>query len=438
MSGYSLLLLQRWGLGWRACDISYGTQAAVTEGNSTVHNIPLSQIQVEGANNHKNGIPEHITGPLRARTPSFEYMRRSLKILCTWLRTSVTCFRPYAVYNGVQYFKLSSILENYNRDLDFLARQDPKWKLYRMHAKDPVYATWVVGQNKTHDFGEMNTQSNLEIPFRAIGQQSGGTDLAAQFGPRNKSIFLGCRQKAQELCQARFAARRRQLRGKATTDQVKLERLNSLFTLYYFSVIMHYLNEKPSQLKSAMHLLKQNGKVSNEDTEENRATKNKNQWGLLPKVEWSDLFKNALSAIDRQILSEVFQSGVAWATLKAEMTRHIKQIEPGIDAMGDAWILNMHEAIMRTHSRHLSSTGKPLPIELAPANKVIRTTVTDDAGRVLSEEQELKGVMEPMIVFEFRHGGHDTRRYNIQFLGKPEEDLTTQLLNALDGLQGYA
>lgn len=437
LSGYSLVLLQRIGTGWRRCDIRYGMRAAVSEGKSPVHKIPLSEIQVEGGNNGKTGIPEHITGPLRPQTLSFDHMRQALGILRNWLRTTVQCAHPYATHEGFEYHKLSSVLENYNRDIDFLARSsgDKRWKRYRMHAADPFYATWVVGLNKGKDVNAMETQSNLEIPFRAIGQQSGGTDLGDQFGPRNKGYFFACRKYAQELTQAKFAARRRELMGKKPGETVKLERLNSLFTLYYFAVVMHALNSRPSQLKGALAELKQNGKIQSHETEENRATKNKNQWGLLPKVRWTELFDKAISEVDRKILNEHFNNGVKWQALKNEMTTHLLKIDASLDA---GFVAGMHESIIKAHSVGLSSTGKPLPVESLPGTKTVHYQQKDALGNIVKEWDEEKNVSEPMIVFEFRHGGHDHSKFNIQYLGKPEMKLSSQLLVALDGLQGYA
>lgn len=431
MSGYELVLLQKWGTSWRYCDIGYNKRVLKSAGNTPVNNLPLAQIRVEGAADHKKGTPEHITGPLRISTPSFDVTRECLELLMKcfkfWVMEKPFAMPPFSIEHDKNvYVFLENIIKMYNDQLKIMGSWDKEkhYELYKLKLDQPFYAHWAVTRRAGKAAAKLNTQANIEVPFRSIGQPSGDTDLAKFFGSGNKKVFLKCRELAQGMVQDVFAAERLKVTGK--TGPVKLEKLNSLFTLYYFAVCMHVANSGHQKIQAA---LKGHGQ-SAEDRSEGAATADKSRWELLPKVQWKDLIEDGLSLYDRKVLLPLVESTVKWNALKVRMNQDL--LNPGLGLnVASASLSGFHDSIIKTQAAALSSTGKPLPVERYAANKIVEYKQTDASGKV-TVTQEVVEKTEPVIVFEFRQ--------DVQMgkLGKPGGELSKELVNELDALQSYA
>ncbi len=436
LAGYELVLLGRRGADWEFQDIGYGKQVAFSVGKSPVHNLPLAQIQVEGAADHKTGLPEHISGPLRTNTTSFESMRTCLEKLTGafrfWVADRPMVMNGYSVQlGGKVYVFLRHIIEAYNQQLENMAMLDRgdvhRYRLFKLKLDEPSHTRWAVTRKATHQAGKLNTQANIEVPFRIIGQPSGGVDLADQFTSGNKRLFLACRRLATAMVQTVFAADRQRVTGK--TGPVKLEKLNSLFTLYYFAICMQAATRRQGAVQQRLIDLGQ----TSVDRAEAQATAAKSRWELLPKVEWKELMKNALSSDDRAVLKPHIASPVKWATLTTRLNQDLLDASLGLNLSGGE--LNaFHDKIIKTQEQHLSSTGKPLPVERYAAQKVVADVHLDTTGKVTAiEPAKYVSTTEPVIVFEVRNSGH-----HMQAIGNPSKPLAPELLRVIDQLQNFA
>src|SRR5262249_43049929 len=135
---------------------------------------------------------------------------------------------------------------------------------------------------------------------------------------------------------------------------------------------------------------------------EGGATANKSRWGLLPKVRWDDLIKDALSEDDRTILLPYINSAALWNQMKLRMNRDLKNPALVPEAV-EARLNEIHDGIIKKHTMALSSTGKPLPVERYTAQKFHERIKMDATGKVTGIESQLvKSKTEPVVVFEFR------------------------------------
>jgi hypothetical protein len=289
---------------------------------------------------------------------------------------------------------------------------------------------------KQSQLGAPATQLNIEVPFRNIGHipltpEEEKNDFALAFilqttegdciGTKQQEMFAACRRKANNLVNWEFThiaqayyANRHQNYDEYT---IKLAKLRSLFTLYYYI--------------RAVEQTRLEGHVQ------------KDSYELLPKVGVNDLIRNGLNDRDREVLVAVTgntgsgprlanckRQPITFTQLKQQMNKDIlecgkiisknRPLHNGINAIHDA----VFKPVFR-HPRYTQETANaygngikgtaPKPsndenrfpkdlLHCRPDTPTFKPKQVDiytyDKNKVVN------GGREPVILFEVRHDNH--------------------------------
>lgn len=427
-------------------DIKYGMRVARSKGKVKVdgHKFLRTEIEVEGADKGKYQIPELKSAPMpvaqlapksKPSDPDRFYARKdmvtgqdhaqgrasaeveaqqlAIQRFKTALENTVRGQPDFhfeiSQAQTVHYYKLKRVLETYNQLLEHNAPFHLKSLLpgFRLEEVRDGGWGWAVGKKSSNkaNWTDSTVQVNFEVPFRKIGTAGGLPQ--ENFTPVGWAAFDGARVEAEKI--VTWLCNRDPKPG-PTFDR---SRLHALFTLYFFGLFAHWVNDRRSLM------------IKNE-SEETRATANKSTWEVLPKVRWADLWHNALSAEDR---ARVPMQGAGWDELKKQMNARIVGVGTAVTRKVDAqkpfregpeqrwnevWMDEYHETLFHQRSidshgpRGYSSTGKPLPVGHA----------------------KLDGVEEPLIVFEVRRSGFNQEMSAVLNKGRPIGPLVEKLISA--------
>jgi hypothetical protein len=429
LGGIELVLLRRSGAGWTFVNIAYDQQVVEGLSLTPVNKIPYAQIKVEGAaKDPRFGTPEHVGGPLNTGSEEHRIAREALHLLVQRIAglTSDGGVSTVSV-NNKAYRPLDRAIDRYNLDLEQKANAAPfplvkaTWRRFKLRTTRPDNAVWHIRKRDIGSATKVGTQVNIELPFTSIGQRIGNADLAEQFGS-NEALFRQCRQAACGTVRHIFAVERAaQKKGTVFPEHVKLYKLNSLFTLYYYAVVMQW------QIKMAQERIQVRLHALGEDPAarfEQSATSNKSKWQLLPKVKWGDLYENAISSHDRDLL-KAHMKDARWTTLKNRMTTDLLAIiNPSDQQKCTDHCNKYHDELFKSVTwwfdspkLALSSTGKPLPVSQMPVQKETITQRWNALGQPAERpEAATRMTTEAIIVFEVRMSGDV-----LQKAGKPED-----------------
>jgi hypothetical protein len=424
-------------------------------------NLPNMSFQPDQIDKHKKtAIIEHVGGPRKTANSEHEKnLKSACRILVETLKDPQT-FKKQERLKGENVTLLTDVLDVYNKKLfrqyppaQNPPRQNPIYLQFKLKAVAfSQTQVWYVKLSRKVD---PRTQLNFEVPFRNLGHipitgAEEDNDFAQAFTKANhKEMFLACRQKANALVTERFLPIAKEYyqntQGKTYT-YIKLDKLRSLFTLYYYIRAV----------------------------ERTRRKVQKDSYELLPKVGVNDLIRNGLNARDREVLVQVTGNAggrpvtasrtpppITFAQLKLDMNKHI--MECATILYGDSLSSNLneipldalHEAVFKPEAQHQRYTNEtntaygngisataPKPINDESKYRELRNrpdTPTfkplqalsyryDDANKTNGYGQEL------IIVFESRHDKHPFSRVGkacilVDALTKAHQETVSKLEN---------
>jgi hypothetical protein len=414
-------------------EIGYGMQVARSRGKVKVGGTKFlrTEIEVEGADKGKFKIPEMKSSPISVAqdarrftnngtdegraSKEFEAQQLATRLFKEALDTSVRGMPDFhfdvTPAQSVNFFKLKRVLAYYNELIDSKSPHHLK-ALMQDHKLDEARKDnwgWAVGKlgNNKKNFTDATVQVNFEVPFRKIGTPGGLPK--ENFTSGGWTAYDSARIEAEKIVTWLCS------RDPKPPKDFDPLRLRALFTLYFFGLFAHWTNDRRAIM------------MKRTESEEQRATANKSNWEVLPKVRWHDLWKEALTGEDR---ARVPLDGAAWTTLKTKMNDHVKAVGKAITAANDAqvpfrdgedrkwnegWMDEYHETLF--HQRRLddkngpkafSSTGKPLPVGQA----------------------KIDDVVEPLIVFETRRSGFNQEMSWILNQNRPVKDFVESVVSA--------
>jgi hypothetical protein len=374
--------------------IAYGMPVAKAAGAVKVSGakLPMLKIESEGADPKKHQIPEMIGAPVKVGSTEFDAHNEAVKFFKQAVDTSLrgTPDFHWDMDNGttVQFFKLKRVLALYNSLLDtygHVSRREVLQGFKLQETRDGSWG-WAIGRKGVKPVTgadpalQTAVQVNFEVPFRKIGQPNGMP--LKNFGSAEQT-FVACQEEAKTIVDELCAAYDKTL--KTAEKDFDTSRLRSLFTLYFYGLCVHWENANRTQV------------AQKANSAEAAATANKSAWEVLPKVRWSDIWKNALTDGDRK---RIPTSGGGWSVLLDAMNLRLEEVSrksarPNMQELAPfrtrddkhelhkPWLTNYHEKLFRAQEGAFSSTGKPLPVGKA----------------------QIEGVSEPLIVFEVRRSG---------------------------------
>lgn len=375
---------------YRLEEMGHGVPVMRTRAHKTIGaaDIPFAEIQTEGVLDHPTyGIPEHVGGPFRPGGSRFEAQRHALKYFKEAVGEVLKGKEDFLLtvgdrVNEVRWYELERVVDAYNRRIVAHPRTAAPAVPGSRHTTgdrigdfqmELVGSGWVVGEKKTN-WGRPSIQTNLEIPFLRIGAAGG---LPTQhFDRRTADAFEELRQLAQELVES-------------LSWEGSRAAIQSMFTLFFFAM---YIEWEAQQQTSS--------KIKGEEA---RIAAKKSRWGLLPKVTWQDLWRDALDEEERDQIGRKLRDILMAVPPRLDRFRNsvifTHSIRPFQDDGGLAveWLQKhtaafFHEDYVLSDEKTyavLSPTGGPLPV------------INYGEGR------------NPTIVFEIRQSGagwnHDFR-----------------------------
>ncbi|MFO1325861.1 MAG: hypothetical protein U1F56_00770 [Rubrivivax sp.] len=441
-------------------DITYGMRVARSKGRVKVdgHQFLRTEIEVEGADKGKHKIPElksapmpvaHLAPKQNAKEPDRFLKRVDLKTGQTHAlgrassemeaqNLAITLFKEALEQSvrdlpdfhfeinsaqNVQYYKLKRVLERYNQLIDWRAPLTLKALMQEFKLEEVRDGSWgwAVGKlsSNKNSWTDATVQVNFEVPFRKIGT-AGGLPKE-NFTPGGWVAYDSSRDQAEKMVTWLCA------RNPKLDARFDRSRLHSLFTLYFFGLCAHWTNDRRAI-------------VMKKESDEQRATANKSNWEVLPKVRWQDLWKEALSAPDRALIP---MDGEGWKALKTQMNERLKAVGEAITRANDAlapfrdgperqwnfgWMEIYHETLF--HQRTFKTmgvdpkTGQPVEVEHKPH-------AYSSTGKPLPVGQgSLNGVSEPLIVFEVRRSGFNQEMSAVINKSKPLGPLVEKVITA--------
>jgi hypothetical protein len=205
-------------------------------------------------------------------------------------------------------YPLANVLKAYN---DTLPGKDKNpYALFECETNSR--GTWYVFPCKAAI--QPVTQMNFEIPFRNIGHmpldgENASWDPAVMFkAPKHRSLFIASRKWANFTIDGffvEFAAKKYYENKNVNLNNLKLDKLRSLFTLYLYI--------------RAVECSRNLGITSND--------KNiKDRFDVLPKTATNDIIRTVMSDRDRQLLINIVTNATTYKLLKAELNEDIQKI----------------------------------------------------------------------------------------------------------------
>lgn len=350
--------------------------------------IRFGEIQTEGVLDHPtHGIPEHVGAPFRPGGSRFEAQRYALKYFKEAVGEVLASKEDFMLSIGdrvdeVRWYKLKRVVEKYNQKLAAHSqKKSPAIPGSRHTVSDRILefrmqlvgSKWVIGQKKTN-WGQASIQTNVEVPFLKIGLEGGMP--TRNFDNLTAKAFEELRQLARELVDS-------------LNWWGQNEPFYSMFTLFFFAMYIQWQTEQQNSSK----LL---GKVGKEAS----IAAEKSRWVLLPKVEWQDLWEDALKEVERKHIGKKIKEILQGVPDKLDRFRQSRTFDrlmrrpfEGEDGrIAKDWLQRRTAAFFAEkyiHLADLSPTGGPLPV------------INYGDGR------------NPTIVFEIRNSGaawnHDFR-----------------------------
>lgn len=346
------------------------------------------------AKNPNRAMIEHVGGPRELADQTYA---KELRIACQKLLEVLKnpgSYHPTVLLKGKQCTLLKDVLDKYNLALPATG----EYGKFKLTVTDTPGKKWyIVPPAKINP----STQMNFEIPFRNIGRLPDGdepNDFAKAFTHADtKKMFVEGRKLANETVNQTFRplAAPRAAIVVTDPDSIKLEKLKSLFTLYYY-----------------MRVIEQYKRTY---------TPEKDSYELLPKAGVNDLIRTALSNRDRTILAEVTADNGRFSTLcgrmSADILKALQKGNPLRQSLNEpAKLFEIHRGVFRPgegaryHGETAGQYGTALAAVLPVANSI--ATIPDTpTGKPLAVEHyayDKSGVakQEPVIVFEARHATH--------------------------------
>jgi hypothetical protein len=378
-------------------EVPYGVEAAATPAGP-VANIPHISLQPDHAETLPNrAMIEHVAGPRQLTDTTYA---TQLRIACeTFIKTfkDANNFVPKIRKASHHVTPLQNVLDKYNNKLP----NNPVYANFKLTATVSNRYDWYV--KPARDIHPA-TQLNFEVPFRNLGrlpEEGEKNDFALAFKiPEYKKMFQACRQCAKELVNSTFrpiANLQLQAGGRtlADPDSIKLEKLKSLFTLYYYLRVVE-------QYKG-------------------RLDPGKDAYELLPKAPVNDLIRTALSNRDRAVLIAVTGNNAAFPALKTQMNADIlacvQKVSIGKRQLTEPAVVNqLHDGIFRPgaggryQGEGLAAYGTALDAN-PPAHNSFANKPDSPSGKPLQAQgyaYDKNGTskIEPTVVFESRHSDH--------------------------------
>lgn len=441
-------------------DITYGLRVARSKGQVKVdgHKFRRTEIEVEGADKGKYKIPELKSAPMTVGNLAPKNKPKDPDQLLT--RVDLKTGQPHALGRAssemeaqdlaiklfkealeqtvrdlpdfhfeinsaqtVNYYKLKRVLERYNQLIDWRAPLSLKTLLQEFKLEEVRDGSWgwAVGKLSSNkaSWTDATVQVNFEVPFRKIGM-AGGLPKE-NFTPGGWTAYESARVEADTVVNWLCG------RNPKLDPGFDRSRLRSLFTLYFFGLCAHWTNDRRAL-------------VMKKESDEQRATANKSNWEVLPKVRWEDLLGEALTSADRALIP---MSGDGWTQLKAQMNARLKAVGSAITRTNDAlapfrdgperqwnlgWMDMYHETLF--HQRHYKTRGID-PQTGQERDVVIKPHGFSSTGKPLPVGQStLNGVKEPLIVFEVRRSGFNQEMSAVINKSKPLGPLVEKVITA--------
>jgi hypothetical protein len=384
----------------------YGVNIAVTEAGEL--NLPKMSLQPDGVNPiNKTARVEHVGGARLTTDQKFEAdLTEACRILVKVLTDPQTFNTASKVTLGTKIVTpLSKVIQLYKN------RLPPKLARFKLKEVPFPHAIWYVEQSKQV---EPIPQLNFEVPFRNLGHipqsaEEEKSDFAQAFedpwSVSQKEVFQTCRAKANQLVDKKFRPiAAYYYAGLYKAESIKLAKMRSLFTLYYYI--------------RSIEQLKNEGKVQ------------KDSYVLLPKVGVNDLIRNVLNERDKAILAYITTDTHCFIRLKQQMNEDILECaqrkRSNLTKVHDS-INAVHDAVFKPiskHPRYCTETDKSYGMFVKstapkPNNDENRYPASSLHCRadtptfkpmqplIYSYEKNPDAIgLEPVIVFETRHKNH--------------------------------
>ncbi|QGM46183.1 hypothetical protein [Methylocystis heyeri] len=337
---------------WTEDRIEYGKPIARTYAQNAFQlpgrsfsRVELHPDQVKG----KTARLEHVGGPRETLSDSEEVaLRESCRILIETIRT----LKPEDKYTSTRGETLDSLLKRYNAKIETHKNQDVQ-KYALEPANKIAGCVYYVCSN---DVKSVIPQMNFEIPFRKIGYiptngDDPKSDIALIFNDSwdksetQKQIFILSRTKANELVDKflhkaaeDFYKERYKGQELVSISGIKLAKLRSLFTLYYFVHSVEY--SKSTGTANDLNI--------------------KDSYVTLPKIAINDIIRTVLNDRDKQILLSIV-TGENYLKFKTAMTNDVRFILKSINSQT--------KEPLQTFFRSLDQTAKFLEATQLSADK---------------------------------------------------------------------